>query len=103
MKGYIAVQVDCEGGDVLIRIRDCGIGIPAEQLSRIFHMFAQVNQSLDRSRGGLGIGLTLVKSLAEMHGGSDWATSAGPGKGSELTVRLPLLVAGKPLPDLVAS
>jgi len=97
------VHIDCDEGDVLIRIRDSGIGIPADQLGRIFHMFAQVDHSLDRSRGGLGIGLTLVKSLAEMHGGSVWASSDGPGKGSEFTVRLPLPAADTSLPDLVGS
>ncbi len=100
--GHIAVRIDREEGDVLVHVRDSGIGIPAEQLTRIFHMFAQADHSLDRSRGGLGIGLTLVKSLAEMHGGSVSASSDGPGKGSEFTVRLPLHAPEKPSPGHLA-
>ena len=68
-----------------------GVGIPAEMLPNIFEMFTQVDQSLERSQGGLGIGLTLVKRLVEMHGGSVSVKSDGPGQGSEFTVRLPLL------------
>ncbi len=77
----------------VIRVRDTGIGIPAEMLSGIFDMFTQVDRSLDRSQGGLGIGLTLVSRLVAMHGGAVEAHSAGPGEGSELVVRLPLLPA----------
>ncbi len=71
-------------------VRDNGIGIPADMLPRIFEMFTQVDRTLERSQGGLGIGLTLVKRLVEMHGGSVEARSDGPGKGSEFMVRLPL-------------
>lgn len=74
---------------IAISVRDNGIGIPPEQLPQIFELFAQGNPSLARSEGGLGIGLTLVKSLAELHGGSLVAKSEGPGKGSEFIVRLP--------------
>ncbi len=74
-----------------MRVRDNGIGIAADQLPRLFDMFAQVDTSLERSRGGLGIGLTLVKTLAEMHGGSVEARSEGLGRGSEFVVRLPAL------------
>ena len=75
--------------EIVIKVRDAGMGIPPEQLSRMFELFAQGDRSLARSEGGLGIGLTLARSLAEMHGGSLTATSAGPGTGSEFVVRLP--------------
>jgi PAS domain S-box-containing protein len=77
---------------VLIRVRDTGIGIPAEQLDRIFDMFMQGDTSLERSASGLGIGLTLAKTLVEMHEGTLEAHSAGAGQGSEFVVRLPRLV-----------
>ena len=72
-------------------MRDNGIGIAPEHLPGLFEMFAQVDTSLERSRDGLGIGLTLVKTLVEMHGGIVEAHSDGPGRGSEFTVRLPVL------------
>ena len=72
-------------------MRDSGIGIAADQLPRIFDMFMQVDTSLERSASGLGIGLTLVKNLVEMHGGTVEARSAGVGQGSEFVVRLPIL------------
>lgn len=75
---------------VAISIRDTGVGIPAEMLDRVFDMFTQVDAALDRSQGGLGIGLTLVKRLIEMHGGTVEARSEGPGRGSEFLVHLPL-------------
>jgi CheY-like chemotaxis protein len=75
---------------VVVTVRDDGVGIAADQLSHIFEMFSQVDRSLDRSQGGLGIGLTLVRRLTEMHGGSVEARSEGPGQGSEFRVRLPL-------------
>jgi CheY-like chemotaxis protein len=74
---------------VEISVRDTGIGIPADMLSRVFDMFTQVPHAIERSQGGLGIGLTLVKRLVEMHGGSVEARSAGPGLGAEFIVRLP--------------
>ena len=78
-------------------MKDTGIGIAADQLSRIFEMFTQVDRSLEKSQGGLGIGLTLVKRLVEMHGGRVEARSEGPGKGSEFIVRLPVVIeASKP-------
>ncbi|MFL6196814.1 MAG: ATP-binding protein [Thermoanaerobaculia bacterium] len=77
-------------GEAVVRVCDDGIGIPADLLPRIFDLFTQGEQSLDRSIGGLGIGLTLVRSLVEMHGGRVEAHSDGPGLGSELEVRLPL-------------
>jgi CheY-like chemotaxis protein len=89
--GRIALTVECDGGHVVLRVRDTGIGISAEDLPRVFDMFAQLDTSLERSRDGLGIGLTLVKTLVEMHGGSVEARSDGPGLGSEFVVRLPVL------------
>ena len=83
---------------VLIRVRDTGPGIAADQQSRIFEMFTQVDTALERAVTGLGIGLTLVKTLTEMHGGSVDITSAGIGQGSEFIVRLPILVETVALP-----
>jgi two-component system CheB/CheR fusion protein len=74
-------------------VRDSGIGIDAELLPRIFELFTQGNRSLDRSQGGLGIGLTVARKLVEMHGGAISASSEGLGKGSEFTVRLPAQAA----------
>jgi CheY-like chemotaxis protein len=88
--GHIGLTVEPQGALVHIRVRDGGIGIPADMLSRVFEMFTQVDRSLERAQGGLGIGLTLVRRLVEMHGGSVEAHSAGPGQGSEFLVRLPL-------------
>ncbi|TAK86408.1 MAG: PAS domain-containing hybrid sensor histidine kinase/response regulator [Betaproteobacteria bacterium] len=90
----IEVIVRGEGGDALIVVRDQGVGIPHELLPRIFDLFVQGEHTLARSQGGLGIGLTLAKRLVEMHGGSVAASSAGPGRGSEFSVRLPLAPEG---------
>jgi PAS domain S-box-containing protein len=76
---------------VVVRVKDTGVGIPAEKLPRLFEMFFQVDRSVERSQGGLGIGLSLVRRLVELHGGSVKAHSAGVGKGSEFIVRLPIL------------
>jgi signal transduction histidine kinase len=89
--GRIELESAAEGGHAIIRIRDNGEGIPPEMLDQIFGLFNQVDSSNTRSHGGLGIGLTLVKTLVEMHGGTVAAYSAGRGKGSEFTVRLPLI------------
>jgi CheY-like chemotaxis protein len=75
----------------VIRVRDKGMGIAPQELGRIFDMFVQLDSSLGRTRDGLGLGLTLVKTLVELHGGTVAARSEGPGKGSEFAVRLPLL------------
>jgi CheY-like chemotaxis protein len=74
----------------LFRVRDQGVGIPKEMLPRVFELFTQVDQSLHRSQGGLGIGLALVRNLVEMHGGTIEGTSDGIGKGSEFVMSLPL-------------
>jgi signal transduction histidine kinase len=89
--GRIAVTAERDGDRVVVRVRDTGIGIEPEMLRRIFEPFAQAERSLARSRGGLGIGLTLVRQLVELHGGSVEAFSAGPGTGSEFTVRFPVV------------
>jgi PAS domain S-box-containing protein len=88
--GRIGLTAEKENEHVVIRVKDTGIGIPREMLSRIFEMFTQEDRSLERSQGGLGIGLTLVQSLVEMQGGTVEAHSEGPGKGSEFVVRLPV-------------
>ena len=90
--GRISVTAKREGNEAVITVADSGIGIPPENLSTIFDMFTQIDGSIERSRGGLGIGLTLVKRLVEMHAGSIEAKSAGEGKGSEFIVRLPVMV-----------
>ena len=87
--GRIGLTAAQEGDEIVLRVRDTGIGIPPEMLSRIFGLFAQVERSQERAEGGLGIGLSLVKSLTEMHGGKAEAHSAGPGRGSEFVVRWP--------------
>jgi PAS domain S-box-containing protein len=89
--GSITVGLRRQGDSALLSVRDTGIGIDPPMLDRVFELFAQVDQSPARSRGGLGVGLTLVRNLVEMHGGTVCARSAGLGKGSEFEVRLPLL------------
>src|SRR4029453_15831551 len=101
--GRISVAVEREGAQVVIRVKDTGVGIAAEHLAGIFEMFTQVESSLERSRSGLGIGLTLVKTLVEMHGGTVEAHSDGPGRGSEFLVRLPLLLGAPASPPVEAQ
>jgi PAS domain S-box-containing protein len=90
--GTIWVTAEREGAEVVISVKDTGSGIPPDKLKSIFDMFTQVEQSPERS-GGLGIGLTLVRRLVQMHGGSVEARSAGVGLGSDFVVRLPLLAS----------
>ena len=89
-KGQIRLAAESDGEWAVIRVSDTGIGLEPEMLARVFDLFVQVDNSVARSQGGLGIGLTLARSLVEMHGGHISARSAGVGKGSEFTVRLPL-------------
>ncbi len=89
--GQIWLTLVREGEEAVVRVRDTGVGIPPDMLASIFDLFTQVDRSLDRSQGGLGIGLTLVHRLIEMHGGRVAAVSAGPNQGSEFVVRLPVL------------
>jgi signal transduction histidine kinase len=89
--GSIRVDVRRDRDDVVVTVIDTGIGIPVDKLDGIFEMFSQVDRSLERSQGGLGIGLTLVKRLVEMHGGTVAARSAGEDHGSAFEVRLPAL------------
>jgi PAS domain S-box-containing protein len=88
--GKIWLSASREGAEVAIRIRDSGIGIPAASLERVFDMFSQLENAIDRSQGGLGIGLSLVRALALLHGGTVEARSEGIGKGSEFVIRLPV-------------
>lgn len=92
--GHIHLSTGLEQGHVVIRVRDDGVGIPPEMLPHVFDMFSQVDGSGHRGQSGLGIGLTIVRRLVEMHGGRVEVTSAGLGKGSEFTVHLPLADAG---------
>ncbi|HET8945609.1 MAG TPA: hybrid sensor histidine kinase/response regulator [Candidatus Polarisedimenticolia bacterium] len=89
--GRVGLTVWREGTDALVAVRDTGRGIPVEMLPKIFEMFTQVDRSLERSQGGLGVGLSLVKHLVELHGGAVSARSEGEGRGTEFIVRLPAL------------
>lgn len=90
--GHVIITVERHENMAHVSVRDHGIGIDADQLPRIFDMFSQVNRSLERSQGGLGIGLSLVKQFVDMHGGTIEGRSEGPDKGSEFVVSLPLVV-----------
>ncbi len=91
--GSIRLSVERVNDEAVFRVCDNGIGISSEMLPKVFELFTQVERSLDRSQGGLGVGLTVVKRLVEMHGGRVEAASSGAGGGSEFTVRLPALEA----------
>jgi len=90
--GVIQLTVERQGSDGVVTVRDTGVGIPPDKLDSVFEMFTQIDRSLERSQGGLGVGLTLVKRLVELHDGSVEARSDGPGRGSEFVVRLPILI-----------
>ena len=90
-RGEIHATARVDDGHVELRVRDSGIGISPEMLPKIFDLFAQERQEIDRAHGGLGLGLTIVRSLVELHGGTVRAQSDGLGKGSEFTIRLPLV------------
>ena len=91
--GRIELIACCEKSTAVVQIRDNGVGIPSEHLAAVFDMFTQVNRTLDRAQGGLGIGLALVRKLMEMHGGSISAESPGVDRGSTFTLRLPVATA----------
>jgi CheY-like chemotaxis protein len=95
-EGTIVLAANCELQEVVIRVSDNGVGIAADALPEIFEMFAQVHATRDRSEGGLGIGLALTRGLVELHGGKIEVRSAGVGRGSEFTVRLPCTVTADP-------
>jgi signal transduction histidine kinase/CheY-like chemotaxis protein len=91
--GRIVVSARRSGAQVAVKVADTGMGIPAEALPKLFEMFAQVDETREPSKTGLGVGLTIVKRLAELHGGTVAVHSDGPGRGTEVTVRLPTVVA----------
>lgn len=97
--GRIGLHAGQAGEDAVITVRDSGVGIAPEMLPKIFDLFTQVDRSINLSQGGLGIGLTLIRKLVEMHGGSVTASSRGPGHGSEFRVRLPTIPPGGPAPS----
>jgi CheY-like chemotaxis protein len=101
--GHVRLSARREGGGLVLRVRDTGVGIGGDMLARIFEPFVQSGRVLHHSQGGLGIGLTLVRSLVEMHGGSVTAHSEGPGQGSEFVVRLPALPHKHPVPGARAA
>jgi PAS domain S-box-containing protein len=109
--GCIAVSGSVEGDEVVLRVKDDGMGMSSEVLPRVFDLFVQGRQTLDRTQGGLGLGLSIVRSLVECHGGSVSAHSGGPDLGSEFVVRLPRAAGGaatppaqnRPEPDRVAT
>lgn len=106
-EGTISLNASRIDGEVLVTVKDNGAGIPQDKLDSIFDMFMQVDRNSEQSQAGLGIGLTLVKRLTEMHGGSIKARSAGEGQGSEFVVRLPVLskpsVLSQPEPAVESS
>ncbi|BBA37133.1 PAS sensor protein [Methylocaldum marinum] len=98
--GALWLTATRDGSHIVLRIRDTGLGIPPETLPYVFDLFIQAERTLDRSQGGLGIGLTVVRSLVEMHGGTVDVSSSGPGQGSEFVVRLPILPGLSPAQTL---
>jgi len=92
-RGHIRVDAMLDNNQVVVEVRDNGIGIRADMLPHVFEMFAQETQSIDRAGGGLGLGLAIVRSLTELHGGSAQVFSAGPGAGSVFTIKLPAVLS----------
>jgi CheY-like chemotaxis protein len=101
--GVIHIEASAERDTVRLSVRDTGVGIPSDMLSKVFEMFTQVERSLEQSKGGLGIGLTLVKRLVELHGGTVQARSEGTGRGSEFVVELPRLRGCLPASRLLSA
>jgi signal transduction histidine kinase len=98
-RGEIAIFAQRDGDSVVVQVRDNGIGIEPEMLSRVFDLFSQEKQAIDRAQGGLGLGLAIVRSLVRLHGGEAFAASAGRDRGSELTIRLPAVASAQAAPD----
>jgi signal transduction histidine kinase/ActR/RegA family two-component response regulator len=94
--GEIRLSTERRDGEAVVRVRDTGVGIAADVLPRVFDLFVQADRSLDRAHGGMGVGLTLVRTLVERHGGTVVASSEGVGRGSEFVVRLPLMPERRP-------
>lgn len=92
-RGRVSLTATVAHNRVIVRVRDTGVGIPRDVLPRVFELFTQVDRTLNRSEGGLGVGLALVRRLVEMHGGTVSAHSEGPGMGTEFSVELPLVTA----------
>src|SRR5690606_7932861 len=92
--GKLRLEARADSDEVVIKVADNGIGVAKDSLARLFEMFVQVGQPLDRTEGGLGIGLAIAKGLVELHGGSISAESGGLNRGSVFTVRLPLAASG---------
>ena len=101
--GLIVVSVRSEGEEAIISVRDSGIGIAREDLTRLFEMFTQLSGATDRTSAGLGIGLALVRALVEMHGGRVQAHSAGEGQGSAFVGHLPLDTSSLAAPRVIAT
>ncbi|RQP23994.1 hybrid sensor histidine kinase/response regulator [Piscinibacter terrae] len=89
--GRIEIDAECVGMNLRIAVEDDGLGIPPSAMEQLFHIFSQVGRSKDHSRGGLGIGLSIVKAFVELHGGTVWAASDGEGRGSTFTIHMPLV------------
>jgi CheY-like chemotaxis protein len=94
--GRVTVRSWCDGDEAVVSVQDTGVGIPAALLPHVFDLFVQGERSLDRTQGGLGVGLTIVQSIVQQHGGSVRATSAGRDCGSQFEVRLPLMSESMP-------
>ena len=101
--GHIRVSVTRDDATAMVTVSDNGIGIPTDMLDRVFGMFAQVGRTLEKTSGGVGIGLSLVRGLVEMHGGTIEARSEGEGKGSEFAVRLPIAADAPRKPGLIET